>query len=208
MKLLIFDTETTGLPRNKTSASQSPNNWPHIVSISWLILDTETNEELISKSYIVRPNGWYIPEDSVKIHGITTEYALKNGKDLYEVIVEFINEDCDAWVAHNLEFDINVVINATIWDLNSNFPAIPNKKLCTMLLSRNLCKLPGSFGKYKLPKLKELYNHVFGKYPDELQLHNSFYDVRILTDIIKTYSPLRSAMGIHTNANNYNDMGK
>jgi hypothetical protein len=64
-----------------------------------------------------------------------------------------------------------------------------------MRLSKNLCKLPGNYG-YKLPKLKELYQVAFGKSPEEQYLHNSMYDVRILTDIIKTYLPLRQAMGL------------
>jgi hypothetical protein len=66
-----------------------------------------------------------------------------------------------------------------------------------MLLSKNICKLPGKFkNSYKTPKLKELYYHAFGVYPEELQLHNSMYDVRILTEVIKNYLPLRQAMGL------------
>lgn len=197
MKLLIFDTETTGLPKNRQPAARGPNNWPHIVSISWIVLDTDTNTELKTASYIIKPNGWEIPADSVNIHGITTEIANERGSDLFTVLSEFVREKCDGWAAHNLDFDMSVIVNAVLWDLKIQFPVTPQRKFCTMLLSKGICKLPGKYaGSYKPPKLKELYYHAFGHLPVETQLHNSMYDVRILTDIIKTYFPLRQAMGL------------
>ena len=196
MKLLIFDTETTGLPKSREAAEKKPNNWPHLVSISWVILDSDTNETIKERNYVIKPINWTIPADSTKIHGITTEHAMMYGTNLYEVMFEFMGEECDMLVAHNMEFDISVVVNAVLWDLGLQFPPITPKQKCTMKLSRDLCKLPGSYGKYKYPKLKELYYHVFKKMPDELQLHNSLYDVKVLTEIIQTYLPLRQAMGL------------
>lgn len=197
MKLLIFDTETTGLPKARASAETRANNWPHIVSISWVILDSETNKLIKERNYYIKPNGWAIPEESTNIHGITEEIARQKGSDLYDVMSEFIQEKCDAWVAHNLEFDINVIVNAVLWDLKLQFPPVPQRKLCTMLLSKSICKLPGMYkNSYKSPKLKELYYHAFKKYPDELMLHSSMYDVYILADIIKNCSELRQAMGL------------
>lgn len=197
MKLLIFDTETTGLPKNRQSAEKGPDNWPHIVSISWIVLDTDTNEELKKCNYVIYPSNWDIPEESTKIHGITTEFAIVNGSDLCAVMNKFITEECDGWVAHNLEFDMGVIVNAVLWDIRTQFPVTPQKKFCTMLLSKPICKLPGKFkNSYKAPKLKELYFHTFGRYPEETQLHNSIYDVRVLTDVIKASLPLRQAMGL------------
>lgn len=196
MKLLIFDTETTGLPKSRESAYVRPDNWPHLVSISWIILDTETNIELKHRYYVIRPITWTIPEDSTKIHGITTAQAMEEGEDLLNVMYEFLKEDCDAWAAHNFEFDMSVLVNAVLWDLHGQFPVTKQRKYCTMRLSKNLCKIPGMYKDYKLPKLKELYGVAFGKPPEEGNLHNSAYDVRILTDIIKTYLPLRQAMGL------------
>lgn len=196
MKLLIFDTETTGLPKSREAAEKKPDNWPHLVSISWVILDSETNKILKERNYIIKPNGWDIPQESVNIHGISTECAIKDGSDLRAVILEFINEDCDILVAHNMEFDISVVVNAVLWDLKLQFPPIRPRQICTMKLGRDMCMLPGKYGKYKYPKLKEFYYHVFKKMPDETKLHNSMYDVLVLTEIIQTYLPLRQAMGL------------
>lgn len=196
MKLVIFDTETTGLPKSREAVEKKPDNWPHLVSISWVVLDSDTNEILKKRNYIIEPINWIIPADSTKIHGITTEHAIKYGTDLYLVMDEFIHEQCDMLVAHNMEFDISVVVNAVLWDLKLQFPPIRARQICTMKLGRDLCMLPGNYGKYKYPKLKEFYYHVFKKMPDETQLHNSMYDVLVLTEIIQTYLPLRQAMGL------------
>jgi DNA polymerase III epsilon subunit-like protein len=195
MKLLIFDTETTGLPRTQISAEKMPDNWPHIVSISWSILNTDSNTIEKQENHLIKPNGWIIPTESSRIHGITHSFAIENGVELYNVMQKFMSEPYDGIIAHNINFDINVVINAIKWDLALEVPVF-SKMFCTMNMARNICKLPGSYGKYKSPKLKELYNYTFGHLPDESKLHGSLYDVMILTEIIKSCLPLRQAMGL------------
>jgi DNA polymerase III epsilon subunit-like protein len=194
MRLLIFDTETTGLPKSREPATKGPNNWPHIVSISWVILDTETNMIMKQRSYVIKPK-WYIPADSIAIHKITNEEAMKNGVDLFNVIHEFITEPCEAIVSHNIQFDLNVLVNAMLWDCGMPYKVLP-RTICSMMLSQSICKLPGNYGKYKSPKLKELYYHAFRKMPDETKLHGSMYDVLVLTEVIQHYFPLRHAMGL------------
>jgi DNA polymerase III epsilon subunit-like protein len=198
MRLLFFDTETTGLPKSRASPSAGPDNWPHMVSMSWMILDTHTNEIVSTRDYIIRPDDWIIPQESINIHGITNELAILRGRDLRSVVQEFLNEKCDAWIAHNLEFDMGVLVNAVLWDLGLQFPATPQRKFCSMLLSKNICKLPGKYGNYKVPKLKELYFFTFGKMPSEDNLHRSIYDVEILVEIVKHCIPLRTAIGLLT----------
>ena len=196
MRLMIFDTETTGLPIKYESASNGPNNWPHIVSISWIIFDGIQNKIIDKRSYIIKPENWQIPEDSVIIHGITTEKANEVGVSLSYAINEFLNEEYDLLVAHNLYFDYNVVKNAILWDLKIPFVPLKGKHYCTMRLSINLCKLPAVIGKYKFPKLKELYKFVFKRFPDESRLHDSLFDSEVLTEIIQHCNPLRKAMGL------------
>ena len=196
MKLLIFDTETTGLPKSRTQSKEGPNNWPHIVSISWVILDSVSNKIEKERSYIVQPRNWIIPEDSIRIHGITQEKAEKEGESLAKILGEFLAEQYDMIVAHNMEFDYNVLDNAIRWDLDMAFTEIKKPKICTMELSRDLCKLRNLFGKPKAPKLKELYEHAFGTPPNESELHNSLYDTKVLAKIIQEYKPLRVKMNL------------
>lgn len=198
MKLLIFDTETTGLPRSREPSAKGPNNWPHIVSISWVILDGDTNQIEKKQSYIVKPLGWTIPEDSIRIHGITQERAEKQGEPLAKVLGEFLGESCDTLVAHNIEFDYNVLHNAIHWDLELPFGSLYKKLVCTMELSKPICKLRNAFGSYKSPKLSELYEYVFKKQPAKDSLHNSMYDVQILVEIIQHCDELRLKMNLPT----------
>jgi DNA polymerase III epsilon subunit-like protein len=196
MKLLIFDTETTGLPKSRKASKEGSNNWPHMVSISWIILDSETNQIEKERSYIVQPRSWIIPEESIQIHGITQERAEREGDSLATILGEFLAENYDMLVAHNMEFDYNVLDNAIRWDLDMSFNEIKKPKICTMELGRDLCKLRTLFGKPKAPKLKELYEHAFGSPPDETQLHNSLYDTKVLTKVIQEYTPLRVKMNL------------
>lgn len=195
MKVLLFDTETTGLPISRASAIDKPNNWPHIVSISWILLDADTNT-IEKKVYrIVKPENWTIPNDSVQIHGITTEYAFQNGISLKSVMDEFRNEKCDIMVAHNMDFDYNVLINAIRWDLKETEMHPCRVRYCTMRLSRHLCKIPSQYG-YKNPRLSELYSTVIKKELKPFSLHNSLYDTELLTEIVQTCKELRSQMGL------------
>ena len=196
MKLLIFDTETTGLPKSRKPSKEEPNNWPHIVSISWVVLNTDTNKIETEKSFLVKPGNWVIPEDSIKIHRITNEKAQTEGLPLEKVIGEFLSEQCDVLVAHNMEFDYNIVDNAIRWDLEMSFTQIKKPKICTMELGKNICNLKNLFGKPKPPKLSELYQHAFGSLPSADELHNSLYDVKILTKIIQEFEPLRVKMNL------------
>ena len=198
MKLFIFDTETTGLPRKKVSALVQAENWPHIVSISWIVMESDTNEILEKKTYIIKPNGWIIPEDSIKIHGITQDFAEKYGADLVDVMNEVLQLKFDMMIAHNLVFDDNVLTNAIKWDAgHSEFPGFSCLKGCTMNLGRSLCKLPQKNTKLlKNPKLSELYEHVFHEKPIISQLHGSAYDTKILCDCILACPELRSALGL------------
>jgi DNA polymerase-3 subunit epsilon len=193
MKLLIFDTETTGLPKSRTAAIEKPDNWPHIVSVSWVIL--HDNKIIKQREYIVKPENWVIPDDSIKIHGITNELASANGVSLQSAMSEFMGEQCDMMVAHNMDFDYNVIVNAIKWDLEFDFNGFNIPRKCTMQLSRNQCKLSGRFG-FKVPKLKELYEFIFKRKPNESRLHGSLYDTLILAECIQHCSWLQAALGL------------
>ena len=175
---MFFDTETTGLPKYRDHAYKAPGNWPHIVSIAWIVLDEKLSIE--KKEYFIIKPCWEIPQESVRIHGITYEKAIKEGHDLREVLDKFwLDAGTRPLIAHNMDFDLNVLINAELWDLGRRYPFI-NKTYCTMELTRNVLKLPGNYG-YKNPKLSELFEFIFKKKPTGL--HNSLKDTELLVAI-------------------------
>jgi DNA polymerase-3 subunit epsilon len=193
MRILILDTETTGLPLSRTPADKAPNNWPHMVSIAWVIV--ENNLIVKQRNFMVKPMGWTIPDEASKIHGITTEMAMKDGVSLRYIMAEFLGEKCDKMIAHNMHFDYNVIVNAIKWDLKIPFNGFSQSMSCTMLLSKSKCNLPGRFG-IKSPKLSELYNFIFHRYPPEDKLHSAIYDVLTLTQCVQSCSWLQAALGL------------
>lgn len=186
MRAIFFDTETTGLPKDqKKSPAEGANNWPEPVSISWAI--TDGSKIIRAKSYLIQPNGWQIPQDSIKIHGITQQMAEVDGSRLQQVMAEFIRDllSVDMAIAHNLEFDKNVMTSAALYHCQTDVALKwPKYEFCTCENSRTICKLPmyrPTFsGAYKSPKLTELYVHAFKSPPPDLLLHTSLGDVLVL----------------------------
>jgi DNA polymerase III epsilon subunit-like protein len=198
MRVLVFDTETTGLPTDASlSAYRAPDNWPHLVSISWAVIDSKTNTVVKSHCYIVKPEKWTISDESTKIHGITQAQASEFGLPLRYVMEQFNSEQHDIMVAHNMHFDKNVVVQAILWDLNiMSFQGFKKPMGCTMLLGRTMCNIPAARGGFKFPKLAELYTHIVGHAPKHDYLHNALFDTLYLCEIIQKSPEIRMRLGI------------
>ncbi|MFH2039986.1 MAG: 3'-5' exonuclease [Chloroflexota bacterium] len=157
---LFFDTETTGIPANYRAPASDSKNWPRLVQVGWLLTD-ETAKQIESTEYIIKPDGYTIPQDAAKIHGITTEIALKNGSKLRNIlrILKEKIEFADVLVAHNMQFD-EKILGAEF--LRCGFPNIIETKprICTMLASTDFCQISGPYG-YKWPSLQTLYRKLF-----------------------------------------------
>ena len=54
MKIIVFDTETTGLPTEWNASITQPWKWPHIVQISFILYETETRELLACQDHIIK----------------------------------------------------------------------------------------------------------------------------------------------------------
>ena len=195
MRLVLFDTETTGLPKTRDPATKGPNNWPHIVSLAWIVMDNDT---IVKEEYrLILPSGWTIPPESTGIHGITHAHAVAEGVPLAGALYEFLSEPADCWIAHNMKFDMNVVANAALWDVGLPFKGF-SKWFCTMEASAPICKLPKPNGwkGYKHPKLSELYRFILKRDPIHTSLHNSLYDTRLLAEVIQNSYVLREMIGL------------
>ncbi len=158
---LFFDTETTGVPRNYNAPASNTRNWPRLVQLGWIVSDEEGNV-LSQGNEIVKPEGFVIPADAARVHGITTERAQREGKPLREVIEAFLKdaEQTKCIVGHNISFDQKVV-GAELYRLGIPDTISTVKSLCTMQAGKDYCKIPGYYG-YKWPKLQELHNKLFG----------------------------------------------
>ena len=178
---LIFDTETTGLPKNWKAPITDSDNWPRCVQLAWQLHD-EMGELIEVKNFIIKPEGYDIPFNAAKIHGITTERAEKQGVSLDFVLNEF-NEALSKSkfvVGHNVGFDNNIM-GAEFHRKSIDSPLMEMKSLdsCTELTA-TYCQIPGGRGgKFKLPKLEELHQHLFNE--GFAQAHNASADVEATT---------------------------
>ena len=108
MKTIVFDVETTGLPKKKGALPEEIQYWPHVVQISWLVFDTESRLIEKVRDYIIRlPSHIFIPPASTKIHGIDRLKSDEEGIDIKCALQEFTQDLCASsfLIAHNIEFD-------------------------------------------------------------------------------------------------------
>jgi len=205
MKIAVFDTETTGLPKTKIINDLSLHLWPHIVQFSYIIYDTKLKKIIKTVDLIIRiPENINISDEVSEIHGITnfisqtSKYTIENA--LIEFSNDYLNYNIDLIVGHNLAFDINMLKIALIREisnttnlsdkmsfsqllenLNEPIPEECPKLFCTMKQSIELCGLKtiSKYGKEynKFPKLNELHIKLFNSSPRNL--HNSLNDVLI-----------------------------
>lgn len=171
---LFFDTETTGLPRNWKAPVTDLDNWPRLVQLAYLYYDQNGNK-ISGGDFIIKPEGFSIPLEASRIHGISTEKADKEGQSLTTVLQNFqsLISQAEILVAHNMSFD-EVIVGAEF--LRADMPnTIPSKnKICTMKSTTNYCALDGPYG-YKWPKLSELHYKLFGTGFEEA--HNAAVDI-------------------------------
>ncbi|MEI7751316.1 MAG: 3'-5' exonuclease [Candidatus Omnitrophota bacterium] len=171
---LFFDTETTGLPKSWKAPVSDTANWPHIVQIAWALFD-DSGKQLAFHDYIIKPEGFVIPEGATAIHGISTDKALKEGRPAAEVLEEFSGaiQGAARLVAHNLDFDEKMVrVELLRQGMPDGLGEIP--RICTMKASTKYCKIPGLYGD-KWPKLSELHIKLFEV--DFEDQHNAASDV-------------------------------
>lgn len=199
MRVLVFDTETTGLPQTKIISPDTLHQWPSIVQFSYVIYDLSLNDIVESKDYVIKvPESILIPEESTKIHGITNEMCTSKGILIETVLNEFFYylRDVDSIIGHNISFDINMIKTELLRIINNkkltyeqlkiykyNLHYITNYKnvCCTLQDSIKFCNIQGinKFGKpyLKYPKLIELHEKLFNSSPNNL--HNSFNDILV-----------------------------
>jgi DNA polymerase III epsilon subunit-like protein len=135
------------------------------VQLAWGIFDLRGKPIEVS-SHIVKPRGFRIPADATAIHGITHSRALKQGRELAEVLDEFlaaIEVPEVLLVAHNLSFDLGVV-GAEIVRSGKSQRLFEIPGICTMKTTSDLLRLPRWGGRgYKWPTLEELHSQLFGQ---------------------------------------------
>ena len=178
---LIFDTETTGLPKNWNAPITDVNNWPRCVQIAWQ-LHEDMGRMISHEDFLIIPENYKIPYDAEQIHGISTDLAIQQGKPLNEVL-DLFNQALSKTkfvVGQNLNFDLNIMgCEFHRSNMSTDLNDLPVLDTCTEKTAL-LCELPGGrYGKFKLPTLTELHQKLFNQPFNEA--HNATADVEATT---------------------------
>lgn len=166
--ILIYDTETTGLPNFKLPADDPSQ--PRMCSIAALVCDPNG---VVRNGFatLIRPDGWVIAPEATEIHGHTTEECARFGIPALDALAVLSRwyEMADRRVAHHIAFD-NKIMRGELRRAGLPDHYDKAKDYCTMHNSRSLCRLPPT-GKmmgagrktFKSPSLAEAYEHFFGQ---------------------------------------------
>ncbi|MDF0707634.1 DNA polymerase III subunit alpha [Flagellimonas okinawensis] len=178
---LIFDTETTGLPKRWDAPITDTDNWPRCVQIAWQLHD-ELGNLIEHQDFLVQPDGFNVPYEAEQIHGISTALAEEQGVPLSEVLEAFNKalQQTKFVVGQNVGFDINIMgCEFHREGVESPLTELPVLDTCTEHTAE-LCKIPGGRGgKFKLPTLTELHEFLFGE--PFAEAHNATADVEATT---------------------------
>ena len=176
---LIFDTETTGLPRDYSAPISDFDNWPRLVQLAWQLHD-HTRKLVSSGNYIVKPEGFTIPFNSEKVHVISTQRAIDEGEDLEFVLREFRKDMDNAYflIGHNVSFD-EIVMGAEFLRKKMPSAIMEKPKIDTKDESTEYVGIPNGRGGFKWPTLTELHHKLFGKGFEDA--HDAAADVEATT---------------------------
>lgn len=171
MQAVIFDTETTGLPKHPDA---KPEVQPRIIEFGAVIVDAASGDVVRTVNYLINPQQ-PLEEIITKITGLTD--ADLEGQPTWEEVapeIAALFAECGIMAAHNLPFDANMILldNSRCGITGWKWPEIG---LCT---AQENAEIWG-----RRPKLLELYEHVLGK--PLAQTHRASDDAAALAEIIQ-----------------------
>jgi DNA polymerase III epsilon subunit-like protein len=173
---LIFDTETTGLPKNYKAPMSEVDNWPRVIQLAWAFYDEKRN--LVAERVdLIKPDGWEMPTGEFWIeNGFSQAQSEAEGIPIRDALQGFLEqiEQTKHLIAHNLSYD-HPVLGAECIRAALSAENKPERH-CTKEIATDFCELPGNFGGYKWPKLPELHMKLFGE--DFEGAHDAMVDVK------------------------------
>jgi DNA polymerase III subunit epsilon len=183
LRTLIFDTETTGLANFKAPLEKQP----YPVQLACMLKD---GAQVYAVCNVIINAGVEVPPAVSELHGITNDSLQLYGIKLAEAVSLFCSLllQADRIVAHNIDFDLTIMAAAIVRVFPEN-PAMlhlftQKPRVCTMLSSMPVLKLPGMYGNYKWPKLDEAYRHLVD--PEGFEnAHDALADVRACAAVLE-----------------------
>jgi DNA polymerase-3 subunit epsilon len=170
LSILFIDTETTG--KAFFDLPSDDDRQPRMVQLA-AVLSDPTGRVRGQLDVLILPEGWSVPVDATRVHGLTTDDCTAHGvraSSALKLLCEMAG-DASKIVAHNIDFDAFILDGefrrAGIQDV------LPTEKyFCTMKAATDVCRLPGRRG-FKWPldltryQLAAAYDAVPAKAPSE-----------------------------------------
>lgn len=192
---LVVDVETTGLPSKRGEKKYNPAdvdafNSARMLQICAALCDEHFNVQAVVSEYV---RGHFTIRNSY-IHGITPNMC-KNATPAIEIFNKIDELVCKSKyiVAHNAEFDINVMLSELFRLVPNHSDAprmianmIARKVFCSMIGTKNIVRAQGARG-LKNPKLADLYKFALGRSMDNA--HNAMHDVLNLCAALAVVHP-------------------
>jgi DNA polymerase III epsilon subunit-like protein len=190
---MLFDFESTGLfldPRQYGEVPADDPRQPYIVSVYAAIIEKEGHPIRVVDR-IVKPEGWTIPFDAARIHGITTEIAMEKGVPIADILDEFMAlwDSVDIIASFNIWFDSKLARGA-LRRAGREDRFGEKAEYCVMLGSRGPCKLAPTdrmmaAGYYdnKPPKLAQACEILLGRKHEKA--HTAAGDVLTTIDLYR-----------------------
>lgn len=174
--MIVFDTETTGLPLTESAPLESQ---PKIIEIACIKLDHDL-KELDRYETLVNPE-IPIPANATAVNNITNEDVKDKPPfaGIYNDLCNFFLGENTIY-AHNCPFDMNM-LNFELRRLGYQYKfPYPTEQMCTVELSRPLLQ---SEDAPRSLRLIDLYHHAFQEKHDKA--HRAMNDVEALVRYIK-----------------------
>ena len=174
MRILVFDTETSGLDPQ----------WNVILQLSYQIVDSDswTTIKTINHYFSWPENKARVTQEAINVNGLTEEVlANKQLSNRKAALEEFVadKDSCDLLVAHNLEFDKKFIVASCREEGVKYASSGWSKSYDTMKRTASFCQIPKTWGNgYKWPKLTELADCLYIDY-SKISLHDSSGDVEL-----------------------------
>jgi DNA polymerase-3 subunit epsilon len=187
MKVLVFDTETTGLPIGRSPSIMDVHKWPHVLQLSYILFDTVTKQVVTMRNDLIKlPPEVEITPGSEAIHHISRLMCEANGISINDALNYFNKalEQADVVVGHNISFDKRLIMVECI---RSNkyqkftVKGVRKEEYCTMKKGTDVCQIPvttlAGETYLKFPTLTELHQKLFDYKPEGT--HDALVDVLI-----------------------------
>lgn len=188
---LVFDTETTGLPKDRKwkASPYETDVWPRIVQLGMALLYSDGTCDQWCE-LIQPPDGkaFPIPQAAFKAHGISDEDCATKGVPLAAALEVFTMwcRKAPVLVAHNLNFDRKVILCEMVRldalpapEFDHAGKAIKQPTVCTQMATMDWLAIPLGWydpeQPYKWPSLQDVHTRLFGEGFDGA--HDAMVDV-------------------------------